>query len=116
MPKNINSLKENHLKKSDAEMEEFKKTPMNTLKALHELIADVRDNIDHDLCPFFVVQARHDEMININSANIIYEQVESIQKELKWYEESGHVITLGKKKKSSMKIFFNFLKNLIGQL
>ena len=37
-------------------------------------------------------------MINTDSANIIYNEVESTQKEIKWYEESGHVITLDKEK------------------
>ena len=46
--------------------------------------------------PTFVVQARHDHMINTESANIIYNEVESTIKKLKWYEESGHVITLDK--------------------
>ena len=31
-------------------MDEFEKTPMNTLKALQDLIADVRNHVDHDLC------------------------------------------------------------------
>ncbi|MBJ8056499.1 carboxylesterase, partial [Bacillus cereus] len=48
----------------EQEMEEFKKTPMGTLKALQELIADVRNNVDMIYSPTFVVQARHDHMIN----------------------------------------------------
>ncbi len=49
-------------------MLEFQKTPMNTLKALQQLIADVRNNVDMIYTPTFVVQARHDEMINTDSA------------------------------------------------
>ena len=40
------------------EMNEFQKTPMNTLKALQNLIADVRDHVDMIYAPLFVVQAR----------------------------------------------------------
>src|SRR5690606_9077828 len=54
----------------EQEIEEFKKTPMNTLKALQNLIAEVRDNVDMTYSPTFVVQARHDKMINPDSANI----------------------------------------------
>lgn len=96
----------------EKEMEEFKKTPMNTLKALQELIADVRDNIDMIYTPTFVVQARHDEMINTDSANIIYDSIESDQKDLKWYEESGHVITLDKEKEQLHEDVLNFLNSL----
>jgi len=96
----------------DLEMEEFKKTPMKTLKALQELIADVRDHVDMLYAPLFVVQARHDEMINTDSANIIFNKAESIQKDLKWYEDSGHVITLDKEKDQLHEDVLEFLESL----
>ncbi|WP_338751396.1 carboxylesterase [Bacillus sp. FJAT-52991] len=96
----------------EKEMEEFKKTPMNTLKALQKLMADVRANVDMIYAPTFVVQARNDEMINPNSANIIYEEIESTMKEIKWYEESGHVITLDKEKQQLHEDVYQFLEQL----
>ncbi|MDQ0229582.1 alpha/beta hydrolase [Metabacillus malikii] len=96
----------------EEEMKEFAKTPMNTLKALQELIADVRNNVDMIYSPTFVAQARHDHMINTDSANIIYEEVETIQKELKWYEESGHVITLDKERDLLHEDVYQFLETL----
>ncbi|WP_433744487.1 alpha/beta hydrolase [Falsibacillus pallidus] len=96
----------------EAEMNEFKKTPMNTLKALQNLIADVRNNVDMIYAPTFVVQARHDHMINTDSANIIYNAVESPLKDIKWYEESGHVITLDKEKEQLHEDVYQFLEKL----
>lgn len=96
----------------EAEMQEFRKTPMNTLKALQQLMADVRDNVDMTYAPLFVVQARHDKMINTDSANIIFEQAESTQKKLKWYENSGHVITLGPEKEELHEDIYQFLESL----
>jgi carboxylesterase len=96
----------------EAEMDDFKKTPMNTLKALQNLIADVRDHVDHIYAPTFVVQARHDHMINTDSANIIYNGIESDEKSIKWYEESGHVITLDKEKEQLHEDVFQFLESL----
>src|SRR4051794_10694736 len=61
----------------EKEMDEFQKTPMNTLKSLQDLIADVRNHVDHVYAPTFVVQGRHDKMINPDSANIIYNEIES---------------------------------------
>lgn len=92
------------------EIEDFKKTPMGTLKALQSLISDVRNNVDMIYAPTFVVQARHDKMINTDSANIIYNSVESEEKEIKWYEESGHVITLDKEKEQLHQDIFDFLE------
>lgn len=96
----------------EKEMNEFEKTPMKTLTALRELIANVRNNVDMVYAPVFVVQARHDRMINTESANIIYNEVESIQKEIKWYEESGHVITFDKERDQLHEDVFAFLESL----
>ncbi|MFB6468637.1 alpha/beta hydrolase [Cytobacillus sp. Hz8] len=96
----------------EREMEEFQKTPMKTLKALQALIADVREHVDMIYAPTFVVQARHDKMINTDSANIIYREVESDLKEIKWYEESGHVITLDKQRDQLHEDVLQFLNQL----
>jgi carboxylesterase len=96
----------------EKEMNEFKRTPMKTLKALQELIADVRENVDMIYAPTFVVQARHDKMINTESATIIFENIESVVKELKWYEESGHVITLDKERDQLHEDVYAFLEKL----
>lgn len=93
-------------------MADFQKTPMKTLNALQSLITDVRNHIDMIYAPLYVVQARHDEMINSNSANIIYNEAESVQKELKWYEKSGHVITLSKEKDQLHHDIYQFLEKL----
>ncbi|WP_100373978.1 alpha/beta hydrolase [Bacillus sp. FJAT-45037] len=94
------------------EMETFSDTPMGTLKSLRELISDVHHHLDHIYAPTFVVQARHDEMIDIDSATIIHDQVESEKKSLKWYEESGHVITLDKEKEQLHQDIHEFLEGL----
>jgi esterase/lipase len=45
-----------------------------------------------------VVQAEQDQMINTDSANVIYNESESDEKDIKWYANSGHVITIDKEK------------------
>ena len=94
----------------EKEMNAFQ--PMNTLKGLQQLIADVREHVDHIYAPTFVVQARHDQMINPESATIIYNEIESELKEIKWYEESGHVITLDKERDQLHEDVYAFLERL----
>ncbi|SDZ35065.1 carboxylesterase [Evansella caseinilytica] len=105
-----------HEKKSadqvEEEMQAFRQTPMKTLKALQRLIEDVRNHVDMIYTPTFVAQARHDAMINPDSANIIYGQVEAELKEIKWYEESGHVITLDKERDKLHEDVYAFLEKL----
>jgi carboxylesterase len=79
---------------------------------LQELIADVRNHVDMIYAPIFVVQGRHDKVINIDSANIIYNEVQSEVKKIKWYEESGHVITFDKEKEQLHEDVYQFLEQL----
>ncbi|MFC3886610.1 alpha/beta hydrolase [Bacillus songklensis] len=94
----------------EQEMNQF--APMKTLKALQNLISEVRNSVDMIYAPTFVVQARHDHMINTDSANIIYNEVESPDKHIKWYEESGHVITLDKERDQLHEDVYQFLETL----
>ncbi|ASN04775.1 alpha/beta hydrolase [Virgibacillus necropolis] len=79
---------------------------------LGKLITTVKKNVDTIYTPTFVVQAKKDEMINTKSASYIYENVESDTKDIKWYEESGHVITLDKEKELLHEDIYDFLEEL----
>lgn len=96
----------------ELEMDLLADKPMNTLKALQELITDVREHVDLIYAPTFVVQGRHDDVINPKSADIIIDAIESPVKKIKWYEESGHVITLDKEKDELHEDVLEFLESL----
>ena len=90
-------------------MEDFH--PTETLKELSETLNNVRNEIDEVLDPILVVQ-ENDEMINPQSANYIYENVDSDEKDIKWYANSGHVITIDKKKEQVFEDVYSFLESL----
>lgn len=92
------------------EMSRFQ--PMNTLKELQVEIEDVRNHIDLVNEPIFAIQARHDGMINTDSVNVIYNEASSIIKKIKWYENSGHVITLGPERNEMHEDIYEFLESL----
>ncbi|SHF85988.1 alpha/beta hydrolase [Ornithinibacillus halophilus] len=79
---------------------------------LGKLINEVKSNVDTIYTPTMVVQARNDKMINPKSATYIYENVEADEKSIKWYEESGHVITLDKEKDQLHEDVYEFLESL----
>ncbi|NBJ69675.1 alpha/beta hydrolase [Roseburia sp. 1XD42-34] len=81
-------------------------------KQLGEFINEVKNEVDTIYTPTMVVQARKDEMINTDSANYIYENVEADHKTIHWYEESGHVITMGKEKEQVFEDIYQFLETL----
>ncbi|WP_096269536.1 alpha/beta hydrolase [Paucisalibacillus globulus] len=81
-------------------------------EALGKFIKDVKSEIDMIYTPTLVVQARLDKMINTDSATYIYENVEADRKEIKWYEQSGHVITIDKEKDQLHNDILQFLESL----
>lgn len=96
----------------EKDMELLQQQSMPSLADLRALIYDVRDHIDHIYAPLFVTQGSLDNVIEPDSANVIYENAESDVKQLKWYEQSGHVITLGPEKVQLHEDIFEFLESL----
>ncbi|WP_436860176.1 alpha/beta hydrolase [Staphylococcus caeli] len=94
----------------DKEMDNFK--PTDTLKELQGQIQDVREHIDEVMDPLLVIQAEQDQMINTDSANVIYNESESDDKDIKWYANSGHVITIDKEKEAVFEEIYKFLESL----
>lgn len=62
--------------------------------------------------PALIIQAVKDEMINPEGANFIYEHIASDQKDLKWFENSGHFITVDKEKQQLHEDIYMFLESL----
>ncbi|AXH99851.1 alpha/beta fold hydrolase [Sporosarcina sp. PTS2304] len=95
-----------------AEMAEWKTKSMPGLADLGAMVDGVRRKVDCIYTPLLVIQSRHDEVIDPQSAQIIYDEAESTDKQLQWYEESGHVITLGPEKAQLHENVLEFLESL----
>ncbi|MER1985710.1 MAG: carboxylesterase [Solibacillus sp.] len=96
----------------ELEIEAIRAHGMPSLPALQQLIRDVRTQIDELYAPLFVVQSRKDEVIDALSAYTIYEESDSLEKFIKWYEHSPHVITLGQEKEQLHADVLQFLNSL----
>lgn len=96
----------------EAMLNRLREQGMPSLPQLQNLIQDVRAHVDEIYAPIFVVQARKDEVIDVNSAQYIYDTVESNDKTLKWYEHSRHVITLDQERKELQQDILDFLNTL----
>lgn len=95
-----------------SEVQELVDNSRDMFSDLGDVITEVNDHIDTIYTPTFVVQASQDEMINTDSAAFIYENVEADHKDIKWYEESSHVITLDKEKEQLYEDIYQFLESL----
>lgn len=97
----------------EKEMRAFDSKKLKLLLNENEkLVNEVKANIDMIYDPIFVVQAKKDQMIHIDSAKIIYNEVESTEKTFKMYEESGHAITLDKERDQLHEDILKFLNSL----
>ncbi|CDQ39107.1 MULTISPECIES: alpha/beta hydrolase [Virgibacillus] len=96
----------------EKEVEELLEQSTEVFQQLGKFITEVKNEVDTIYTPAMVVQARQDEMINTDSANYIYENVESDHKALNWYENSGHVITMDKEKEQVFEDIYQFLETL----
>ncbi len=94
----------------DNEMSHFK--PTETLKELSEALDTIKDQVDQDIDPILVIQVENDNMIDPQSANYIYDHVDSDDKDIKWYSQSGHVITIDKEKEQVFEDIYQFLESL----
>ena len=103
-------------KKDEQVIKEEIATLMNNSTALFEqigsFIKEVSEEIDMLYAPTMIVQAQKDDMINPKSANYIYDQIATDEKSLKWYEDSGHVITMDKEKDQLHEDIYTFLESL----
>lgn len=94
------------------EIEAIERQGMASLPALQKLISDVRQSIDMLYAPILVIQSTYDEVIEADSANIIYNSVESNEKHIRWFDHSRHVITLDKEKDELHEEVLTFLNSL----
>lgn len=81
-------------------------------KQIGRFIKEVSKEVDLIYAPTMVVQAGNDQMINPDSATYIYEHIATDEKQIKWFEESGHVITLDKEKDRLHEDIYMFLESL----
>ncbi len=96
----------------EGEMEAFRPTGM--LDEVRDVIQTVRDHLPDVYAPLFVAQSEQDEMINPDSANIIFNETstEDDEKKLEWYPESGHVLTIDKEKQQLFENMHAFMDQL----
>lgn len=94
------------------EMRAFEDIPMPSLKDLQQLILETGRKIDRITSPIFVLQGCLDEPLYLESAQKLYDNVMSTDKQLKWYEHSAHIITLDQEQDQVYEDVFTFLNQL----
>ncbi|WP_427871290.1 alpha/beta hydrolase [Listeria aquatica] len=97
-------------------MQDYAGKSMDQIAKLKDEINSVIQDIDLIYAPIFVVQGRLDDMVDVDGAKRIYDEVQSNEKHIKYYENSGHVITIDKERKILQDDILQFLDGLDWQV
>lgn len=97
---------------TDSEIRTLKQMPMPSLKDLQKVIMEVRGKLSLITSPTFVIQGCLDDPLYRASAQVIYDNVNAQRKQLQWYKQSGHIITLGKEREKVFEDVWMFLNSL----
>lgn len=99
-------------KQITSELNELEQKPMRSLKSLQYFILSMRDKLHQIASPTFVIQGCLDEPLYKESAQFIYENVSAETKLIRYYEHSGHIITLDKEREKVYEEIAHFLNSL----
>lgn len=94
------------------ELEILKKTNRDSFDGVHEMTEMTCGGLQLINSPTLVLQGSLDDDIYQESASFIHEQVETDEKEIIWYKESGHIITVGKEKDKVCEDVYEFLNQV----
>lgn len=96
----------------DEELAAVQNMPLDTLTDIRDVHQEVYGDLNQVDVPAYIIQSTHDEVIDPKSAQIIYDHIASKEKSIKWYDDSPHVITIGKEKEQLHHDVFDFLEGL----
>ncbi|SFS32047.1 alpha/beta hydrolase [Marininema halotolerans] len=76
----------------------YDRTPLKCVASLRKFIRYLRPRLPEVKVPALVVQAEKDETVIPKSASYIYEAIGSEVKDIRWFANSGHIITVDKER------------------
>ncbi|KXG44355.1 alpha/beta fold hydrolase [Tepidibacillus infernus] len=90
----------------------YDRTPIKCVESLHRLIKEVKHDLPRVHCPVFIMQGKRDETVIPESANYIYRHISSSTKEIKWYEQSTHILTIDQEREKVFEDLYLFISQI----
>lgn len=97
------------------ELTALEKFPFEALNEFKDMVLQTKEELSTITAPSLVIQGILDDHVYQESAEVIYQGVSSSLKEIRWYENSGHVITMDKEKKQVFEDVHAFLEKAKNQ-
>lgn len=83
--------------------------PLPTLSELDRLMNRVKGRLEKVSAPTVILQATNDDMTGPRNAQLVYDNIASVQKEIVWLDDCYHVITVDRQRQAvvtHLKTFF----------
>lgn len=91
----------------------YEQTPVACVASLQALMENVRLMLPVIKAPILVIQAERDETVHPLSAQLLYQQVASQDKTLRFFSRSGHMITLDHDRDAVQEEIARFIRRVI---
>lgn len=105
----IKEKKEKHI---DEHLVSYDRTPIACVERLYKLIKEVKAHLSEVNVPALIMQGQRDETVIIKSASYIYDHVSSPIKEIRWYEQSTHIMTLDHEREEVFQDILTFIEKI----
>lgn len=96
----------------EKEIEKLIEQSTHTFQEIGNFIKEIDHMADDVNIPSLILQAKDDEIIDPENATYLYEKIKTENKQIKWYDDAGHAITLGNKRNQVHKDVYQFLETL----
>lgn len=90
-------------------------TPVRALSSLQRLMWRTRRQLSRVTMPALIQQALRDETVRPQSARFIYDHVGSLQKDIKWYNQSGHMLPIDRDREQVWEDVIAFIRGVEGR-
>lgn len=88
----------------------YEQVPLKSISSLQSLIKHVEEKLPLINTPILVVQSKHDRTVKPQSGTYIYERVASQEKEIRWFDRSGHLVLLDVEREDVFETIAEFLQ------
>lgn len=95
-----------------SELHELRITPKDSLDRVTQFTEKTRNELKAIQVPTLIMQGELDDILYKESAPYIFDNVNTPEKDIIWYENSGHIITLEKEREKVCEDVYEFLNKV----
>jgi carboxylesterase len=111
VPKRHWQMRRQSLSEDEKYLIGYDQTPLKSLSSLLELISQTKDLLPEIKTPVLLIQSENEHTVEPRSAQYIYDNLGSMDKQIVWLKKAGHVVTLGIERQLVFETMGKFFKN-----